>query len=85
MDQIMSRPWMTCFEDAFCEFDRGRLTERIRSAKAAINDRLGDLRNHTGHHEERSLMTHALHALTLLRLSTSRGGVDERGGNERGS
>ena len=43
----MSRSWMGTFEDAFCEFDRENLFERIGLAKSAIDGRLHELHDNS--------------------------------------
>jgi hypothetical protein len=71
MDKIMSQAWVGTFEDAFREFDRKKLTERIALAQAAIDGRLYDLQADFGRHEERRLIAHALRTLGLLRSCAS--------------
>lgn len=75
MNAIMSQGWTNTLEDAFCEFDRKKLIERIGLAQAAIDGRLGDFQNDSSHHEERRLIAHALRTLRLLRSSTSEASV----------
>lgn len=67
MDEIRTQAWVGCFESAFTEIDSKRLTERIDTAEAAIDARLFELRNDSGHHEERVLITDAQRSLRSWR------------------
>jgi hypothetical protein len=69
MNELNSQPWVALFEDAFMEFNRAKLVERIGKAEAAIDARLFDLRTDSDHHEERELISDAQRSLRFLRQS----------------
>jgi len=67
MDEISSQMWVKRVENALLELDPKKLYERIRTAEAAIDGRIFDLRNESDHHEERSRMADAQRTLNALR------------------
>lgn len=75
MDEIRSQAWVACFESAFMELDSKRGMECIRTAEAAIDARLFDLRNDSDHHRERELITDAQRTLRSWRERQARKGL----------
>jgi hypothetical protein len=60
--------WKEPYNAALVETDSKKLRERIRAAKAAIDDRLHELQmDHGGTPEERQAITAALDGLNFLR------------------
>jgi hypothetical protein len=60
--------WQEFYQAAIIETDDGKLPDRLRAAKTAIDDRLHDLQlDHGGTPEERLAISDALAGLNFLR------------------
>jgi hypothetical protein len=65
--------WEEVYKAAMVEIDDGKLPNRIRAAKAAIDNRLHDLQmDHVGAPEERQAISDALAGLIILRRELER-------------